>query len=1219
MKFTVLLVLCIFMSHFSVHAQFGMPKVISPSPEAAKLARYVETPISYYTGKPQITIPLYEITSGELRVPITMSYDAAGVKVEDPSTSLGVGWTLNAGGVVTRAIRGATDAPHINTNQNNGLPIRGTPVQADWENIVNLGASQFASIEADIFYYNFNGHTGSFYIKGNRALLRKYDDVKVDFITNTTYGNITAILITTKDGVKNYFEQGYSKIGTSDVTEWYLSKIVDVNNTHQINIEYSTLGNNYIVPPRNSKFYWFTTTLTTPHLIYNTPANMYTTSNTGPVVSKISTSENNRILFKTKNLLYEEAVGGTHTALDEMTVYNSSNSQVKRFKFGSNNIKTIKPYSTVLPGYPAVNYDYSVNYRLYMDSLSELDDKYGRVTHKFEYFGRGTQNRDSLPSQLSCAQDMGGYYNGRDTNQTILPTFKGILNPFMIEPGYAGGCVDLRFPYEEVTVPGANRDPDFGSMIMGTLKSVHYPTGGKTEYKYEQMLNPATNEPFWGFRIQSIKGFDAGNTVAKEKHYLYSQGTLGHSIPPFLTYTRHSPDLGVTTMFPACTAYSSDANYQTFKTAVEISVGDKEDLGLFEGPLVGYGHVEELEQGNGKTIFEYQNDDGYTQTLSHAFRDINAGYHSQTLQMGEFWPMGPYPNSSWKRGILLKQSKFSDNAPYDPLYKIQYHYSFLVTDTIRAIKVLPVFSDGYYFFYEYNYFSTHSRLDSISELNNNVLTKTTYEYNNSIFKQKSKEIEIQSDGSKNIKVFKYPYDYGSQPYLTMVSNYQIEPIIIAESYRNLTDFLSSTKTDYSFWSGGAPTGSYTNQVYPLLVSSKKAGMTDHEPRVQYDGYDEKGNVLAVRKAGGPSISYIWGYDKAYPIAEVKGAPVNEVYHVNFEETTDYPTLGVVKDGSVYHTGRYSGKISNSSSGEVTYHSNTWLQIQLSGAKKFRYSGWVYSDGPSADLVLFMKQTGETGYYTKVDGVSTPVTGSWVFVQGETEVPANITSLNLRIDNNGAANGGQNVWFDDLRIYPVDAQMSTYTYDPLVGMTSSSDAKDMATYYEYDAFGRLGMIKDKDRNILKSFCYNYLGQQTDCFTGLPQPGGQTGTQMVYARISSGATNYQTSGSYGDQTTYGYTSMSIQFYSDAACTTPVTLSSGMTVSVARNWDWYDEFGSGSSGDVADHQVPAGVSSYPLGSMLTSEERQYLTGYGEWIYSSTLYYFNMTSHTGSNYTPL
>ncbi|WP_264530380.1 DUF5977 domain-containing protein [Flavobacterium sp. N502540] len=61
----------------------------------------------------------------------------------------------------------------------------------------------------------------------------------------------------------------------------------------------------------------------------------------------------------------------------------------------------------------------------------------------------------------------------------------------------------------------------------------------------------------------------------------------------------------------------------------------------------------------------------------------------------------------------------------------------------------------------------------------------------------------------------------------------------------------------------------------------------------------------------------------------------------------------------------------------------------------------------------------------------------------------------------------------------NAFITTYTYNPLVGVTSITDPKGVPSYYEYDSFGRLKFIKDQDLNVLQKYCYNYKGQQTDC--------------------------------------------------------------------------------------------------------------------------------------------
>lgn len=51
------------------------PRLISfPSPNAASLGLHTSTPVSHFTGTPDISIPLYEVVEGPIKLPITLSY-----------------------------------------------------------------------------------------------------------------------------------------------------------------------------------------------------------------------------------------------------------------------------------------------------------------------------------------------------------------------------------------------------------------------------------------------------------------------------------------------------------------------------------------------------------------------------------------------------------------------------------------------------------------------------------------------------------------------------------------------------------------------------------------------------------------------------------------------------------------------------------------------------------------------------------------------------------------------------------------------------------------------------------------------------------------------------------------------------------------------------------------------------------------------------------------
>ena len=65
----------------------------------------------------------------------------------------------------------------------------------------------------------------------------------------------------------------------------------------------------------------------------------------------------------------------------------------------------------------------------------------------------------------------------------------------------------------------------------------------------------------------------------------------------------------------------------------------------------------------------------------------------------------------------------------------------------------------------------------------------------------------------------------------------------------------------------------------------------------------------------------------------------------------------------------------------------------------------------------------------------------------------------------------------LRSQPLlkDAMVTTFTYKPLIGITSSTDPGGITTYYEYDSFGRLHFIRDNEYNIVKKNDYHFANE------------------------------------------------------------------------------------------------------------------------------------------------
>ena len=86
--------------------------------------------------------------------------------------------------------------------------------------------------------------------------------------------------------------------------------------------------------------------------------------------------------------------------------------------------------------------------------------------------------------------------------------------------------------------------------------------------------------------------------------------------------------------------------------------------------------------------------------------------------------------------------------------------------------------------------------------------------------------------------------------------------------------------------------------------------------------------------------------------------------------------------------------------------------------------------------------------------------------------------------------------DDVRVFPVDALMTSYTYNPIVGKTSETDPSGRSTIYQYDGLNRLQTVLDQDNNVLKTYTY--------------------GIQLLAAPVG----NYQESGSFQRSCSPGY---------------------------------------------------------------------------------------------------
>ena len=112
----ILLLLLVQLSLLNLYSQMqpgavtqNLVDVSTNSPEVASLGKFGNIPVSYATGVPSITIPIYDINIAGIKLPISLDYHGGGIKVGETSSSVGIGWSLNGIGLVSRQIVGLPD------------------------------------------------------------------------------------------------------------------------------------------------------------------------------------------------------------------------------------------------------------------------------------------------------------------------------------------------------------------------------------------------------------------------------------------------------------------------------------------------------------------------------------------------------------------------------------------------------------------------------------------------------------------------------------------------------------------------------------------------------------------------------------------------------------------------------------------------------------------------------------------------------------------------------------------------------------------------------------------------------------------------------------------------------------------------------------------------------------------------------------------------------
>ena len=804
-----------------------LERFLPPSPQAAALARYGEYPVSLATGVPEISIPLYEIKLGSYTLPISISYHASGIKVDDVASTVGLGWVLNAGGAVSRTVVGAPDLRE-NRNETQDTLYRSYNRYSEIYNSPN-NAELYAGIimpiltdalnstydtASDRYCYNFGGKSGVF----------RYNYKDKRFVAL----NHQPVYITYNDRSS---ENGYFSILDSDGTE-YIFK--DRERTIMS-------GSDYMCPTT-----WYVTDINTPngniHFTYRTADN-YTMRSFSETTAVGMFHYNNVDENCIDNIYDEENHSGflDYTYSTKLLTEISWNGNKIQFTYSANrnDVAPERLTGIVIKGCDGTNYktitldnnsylgNSAQNYRMMLASISISDEG----TYSFSY------NRERTLPDYGCAayRDYWGYYNGKGGYHAI--TNEAMTAAYRQFPEFHG-------PYA-ICGTYADRSIDFNYGQTGILKRVTYPTGGYTDFTYAQNY---AGEAKGGLRVSKISGFDLSGEKKQEKTYSYSGFTTQDSPSTTLIYdTYHGyRDMATSTVYERYATCSSD-------------------------PLVP------LVDGNGISVF-------YDYVTETDMAGNQTNYH---YMYGGVLPAGnDYSQNSWPQ---FSAPNLNDEGACDPLLISKsngirtetYDYSIVRLDTLEiGVKTMNITTVSSVFGYptvlemsdirhsptpmaRINGYVKTYRLNSkiVTDHLLGISTTESYTYDPQYRTLSPKTITItNSDGRLFKTVNEYPFECTSSVCVGMYNQNMADQVVASRQYVGNT----LVRLDSTLF-----VNQNTNWYYPYKQFEQRYGGSLYE-KLQLTDYDDHGNPCTLIENQTDVSALVWGFNSAYPVAKIAG-------------------------------------------------------------------------------------------------------------------------------------------------------------------------------------------------------------------------------------------------------------------------------------------------------------------------------------------------------------
>jgi hypothetical protein len=995
---------------------------VPPSPNAQAFAMYNDNPVALYEGTPAIAIPVYTVRCGSLTLPISLSYNNNGLFALQDASWVGLGWNLNAGGMISRMIEGQVDnSEHSGYNYGQYNLADTLSSSHNLSNFFSIAynnqlvdSGYSYDLAPDIFDAEFNGYSNKFVWVNNQAYMMTWDkDFGVSWPSPT--GNIT---ITTADGTiytfgaketsTNFVYGGGDSASQNYPSAWCLTQVVSADHKDTIILNYAI-------------YYW-----TQIGVSYQTSYIKSTGSQadlgSGPVsyaayptttmqVLQSIQCRNTRVSFIVDSTARTDIIANM-PRLREIDVIDSlTGNLVKKNTLSYEYFGLASTYKYLYERLALKTFS-SINPSISSDSL----------TYVFKY---QDEYVTPWPAKDSASMDYWGYCNGPTLGGSILPA-----NGNTFYSPAPGG----------VNMGSANRTPGFTYALYGALDTIVYPTGGYTAFQYEQ--NQFYNSSLGGnivgpgICVQSATTVSnnptSPQTITKNYTYLADNGTSSSGVIGNLPYIDALPFVQVTS--------GGTYNYNDY-----IASSNSGGIGGTPAKFY-YSKVTESITSNGET----HKTDHYFTSFPEMFLDVRETKRIDYLNV---------PGTSIFNPVTQSVTSYYSNPDDSFATATAYIDSQYTTTGKNAYQGVSATWYWSYWIYASSVQTTQY------DVNGNTLVNTINYNFNPATRNLAYATQTTSNGQTIKEKFKYPEDYSSGLTGSMVTARVLRPVLEKQTWMypssNDSLLISGLITQFDqtiFMPTSLSTIELTSPI-PVLNNETVSGglyttlISDSRYVVKEQlQYDANANLSVSTKASDMNVSYIWDYKHCKPIANVKNASQADIAYTSFEA-----------DGTGNWTFSGSSTASaNSLTGNMCYNlaqvSGNITKSGLTSSTTYVVSYWISTGSP-------LTITGTISGYP-IKGKTITVGGtSWTYyehkITGQTSVTLSGTG-----------------YLDEVRLYPSNAQMTTFTFQSGVGMSSMCDVDNRVTYYLYDGFRRLKVVLDQDRNVIKTYQYHTQGETAE---------------------------------------------------------------------------------------------------------------------------------------------